>query len=94
MRCVNRAKYGANPRVDANGAEVGCDNKGINEKVLSYCMKYILEHIQGSRSDIIDDLLNEIQLVQQNKPSVNTAPLQAEIESYSRKKRKAIDPYA
>lgn len=91
IRCVNRGKYGTEHRIDANGAEVGCDNIAINERVLERCMKYILEQIQGSRADIIDDLLNEIHLVQQNEPSLNTALFQAEIESYSRKKRKAID---
>lgn len=91
LHCVNRKKYGANPRVDKNGAEVGCNNKAINEKVLEYCMKYILERIQVSRSEIVEQLLSEIQIIQQNEPSVNIEPLKAEIENLTRKKRKAID---
>ena len=91
LRCVNRAKYGANPRVDSNGAEVGCDSKGINENVLAFCMKYILERIQVSRSEIVNQLLSEIQIIQQNEPSANVEPLKAEIENLGRKKRKAID---
>lgn len=91
LHCVNREKYGANPRVDKNGAEVGCNNKAINERVLEYCMKYILEHIQVSRSEIVSQLISEIQIIQQNEPSVNVEPLKAEIENLGRKKRKAID---
>lgn len=91
LRCVNRVKYGNNPRVDANGAEVGCDNKAINENVLAFCMKYILEQIQVSRSEIVAQLMADIQLIQKNEPAVNCEPLKEEIENLSRKKRKAID---
>ena len=31
LKCVNRSKYGNEHRVDANGAEVGCNNIAINE---------------------------------------------------------------
>ena len=54
-------------------------------------MKYILEHIQVSRSEIVNQLLSEIQIIQQNEPSTNVEPLKAEIENFGRKKRKAID---
>ena len=91
LRCVNRAKYGADPRVDKNGAEVGCDNKAINESVIAFCMKYILEHIQVSRDKIVNKLLAEIQIMQQHEPSVNIEPLKAEIENLKKKKHKAID---
>lgn len=91
LRCVNRAKYGSTPRVDANGAEVGCDSKSINETVLAFCMKYILEHIQLTRTSITERLMNNIVLMQQNEPAVNTQPLKDEIENLTKKKRKAID---
>lgn len=91
LRCVNRAKYGSTPRVDANGAEVGCDNKSINETVLAFCMKYILEHIQLTRTSITERLMSNIAIMQQNEPAVNTQPLKDEIENLTKKKRKAID---
>lgn len=91
LRCVNRAKYGSTPRVDANGAEVGCDSKSINETVLAFCMKYILEHIQLTRTSITERLMNNIAIMQQNEPAVNTQPLKDEIENLTKKKRKAID---
>ena len=91
LRCVNRAKYGENHRIDANGAEVGCDNKSINENVLAFCMKYILERIQISRSEIVEQLISEIKAIQQNEPTVNTDNLRAEIDKLTRKKHKAID---
>ena len=91
MHCVNRAKYGSVHRVDANGAEVGCDNVTFNEVTLRKCMKYLIEHIQVAREDIVTQLLTDIQMVQQCEPTAATEPLKAEIENLSRKKRKAID---
>lgn len=91
MHCVNRAKYGSVHRVDANGAEVGCDNVTFNEVTLKICMKYLIEHIQVAREDIVSQLLADIQMVQQNEPASDIEPLKAEIENLSRKKRKAID---
>ena len=91
MRCVNRTKYGNIARVDANGAEVGCDNTAFNEVTLRKCMKYLIEHIQVAREDIVTQLLADIQMVQQCDMTADTEPLKAEIENLSRKKRKAID---
>ena len=91
LRCVNRAKYGKDPRIDANGFKAGCDSKSINETVLACCMKYILEQIQVSRSEIVNQLLAEIQIIQSNEPAVNCNHLKEEIENLNRKKRKAID---
>ena len=91
MHCVNRAKYGSVHRVDANGAEVGCDNVTFNEVTLKICMKYLIKHIQVAREDIVSQLLADIQMVQQSEPASDIEPLKAEIENLSRKKRKAID---
>lgn len=91
LRCVNRAKYGTEHRIDKNGAEVGCANKGINEKVLEFCMKYIIEQISVSEEVIVEQLLNDIKVIQSNDTKVDIQPLKDEIESYNLKKRKAID---
>jgi len=91
IHCVNRAKYGKEHRVDANGAEVGCDNKSINELVIEGCMKYLIEHIQFMRNDITDNLLKNISEMQSVKPAFDPEPLKAEIDALNKKKRKAID---
>ena len=49
-------------------------------------MKYILERIQISRSEIVEQLLSEIKAIQQNEPTVNTEHLRAEIDKLTRKK--------
>ena len=54
-------------------------------------MKYILEQIQVSRSEIVAQLMADNQLIQRNEPAVNCEPLKEEIENFSRKKRKEID---
>ncbi len=91
LHCVNRAKYGTNHRIDKNGAEVGCANKGINERVLEFCMKYIIEQIKDSESNIVEQLLEDIKLMQQNDNRVDVQPMKTQIESYELKKLKAID---
>ena len=91
LNCVNRRKYGTNHRIDKNGAEVGCNNKAINVTVLEFCMRYIIEMIQDSSENIIDQLISKIELIQKNEPAVNIEPLKSEIETYNTKKRKAID---
>lgn len=91
LRCVNRSKYGANPRIDANGAEVGCDNHAINERVLEICMKHILEYIQFTRGDITGRLLENISEMQSLEPTFDAEPLKAEIDTLNKKKRKTID---
>lgn len=91
LHCVNRAKYGTNHRIDKNGAEVGCANKGINERVLEFCMKYIIEQIKDSESNIVEQLLEDIKLMHQNDNRVDVQPMKTQIESYELKKHKAID---
>ena len=78
---MNRSKYGTNHRIDKNGAEVGCANKGINERVLEFCMKYIIEQIKDSESNIVEQLLEDIKLMQQNDVRVDVQPLKEQIES-------------
>ena len=89
--CINRRKYGAIHRIDANGAEVGCNNKSINERVVENCMKYLIEHIQVMRSNITEHLLENISEMQSVKPAFDPEPLKAEIDALNKKKRKAID---
>ena len=91
LRCVNRSKYGTEKRVDSYGNETGCDNPFISENMLKACMKHILEHIQSQRSEIADELLSDIMLMQQNTPAADTKPLQDKIDSLVSKKHKAID---
>ena len=91
LRCVNRGKYGSNHRIDKNGAEVGCDNKGVNEKVLEACMKHIIEYVQCSREKIIKGLYEDIEYIRQIETPADPEPIKAEIENYNIKKRKAID---
>lgn len=91
LHCVNRAKYGTTPRVDKNGVKVGCDNSGVNERVLEACMKHILEYVQLSRDKIVNELYKDIEYIRQIEPPANPEPIKSEIEKYNLKKRKAID---
>ena len=91
LHCVNRSKYGTTHRVDKNGAEVGCDNAGVNERVLEACMKHILIYVRSAKERIVDELYQDIEFIQTVDEPVNIEPLKKQIEEYGLKKRKAID---
>jgi DNA invertase Pin-like site-specific DNA recombinase len=90
LRCVNRAKYGVETRVCANGEEAGCDNNSVNEMLLAFCMKYILEHIQSSREEIIGDLLLEIKAMQKDETAVILKFLKTELRICGSKSAKRL----
>lgn len=91
LRCINRGRYGADIHFDTNGDQLGCDNETLNEHVLAYCVRSILENLLQSRDEIIANLLNDIRDVHRSEPVKNAAPLKAEIENLKKKKRKALD---
>jgi predicted small metal-binding protein/transposase len=91
LKCRNRLFNTTEIRSAVNGKQIGCDNTSINEKALPQFMKFILEHIQTSRDEIIKDMLDEIKLMQQADEPIDTKQLEAEIENNLKKKRKAYD---
>ena len=91
IRCRNRSMYGAETRVNAKGEKVGCASKGTNQAVVEKCMVHIIEHLQGTRDEIIADLLTEMNSMQTDIKAVDVKALRDEIEKISRKKRNAID---
>jgi len=91
LQCANRTKKGNVIKEVANGQIIGCDNKGINEKVLAFFMGYILRHIQSSREEIVNELLEDIKVMQSEDKPYDTSSLESEVENYNAKKRKAID---
>ena len=91
LRCINRSKYGTEQKMNVNGVMVGCDNKFITEKIINTCMKYVLEHIQAERTDIAEQLLADIKMIQQTTAVTDTKPLREKIDQISEKKRNAVD---
>jgi DNA invertase Pin-like site-specific DNA recombinase len=91
VRCTNRLRNGVEIKTNNNGIQIGCDSRGINESALAVFIKYILEHIQNSREEIVKDMLQDIQLMQEFDKPIDTKPLEIEIDDYMRKKLKAYD---
>jgi len=91
LKCRNRLFNTKEIRSAVNGKQIGCDSISINEKALPQFIKFILEHIQNSREEIIGDMLQDIQAMQELDSPIDTKPLEAEIENNIRKKRKAYD---
>jgi DNA invertase Pin-like site-specific DNA recombinase len=91
LKCRNRLCNSKEIKTAPNGKQLGCDSKAINEIALTQFIRFILEHIQNSREEIIKDMLDEIKIMQQSNEIIDTKPLESEIEDNIRKKRKAYD---
>lgn len=91
IRCSNRAAYGTEKRVSANGRHVGCDNGFITENILKACVRYVLGFVREEREQIEKQLLADIREIQKNAKEVDPAPLRAQIEKVNAKKQNAVD---
>ena len=91
IRCSNRAVYGTEKRINADGRHVGCDNVHITENILKACVRYVLEYVREERTSIEEQLLVDICEIQKNVKEVDAAPLQAQIEKINVKKQNAVD---
>ncbi len=89
-RCYAAANHGT-CKTDHFGNITGCDNGSANERVLLYCVGYVMRHIQNHKNEIIKEMLEEIKSVQAMETDVNIAPIYAKIETLNDKKRRAID---
>lgn len=96
LLCSNRSKHGKTITevFDEKTKElnsVGCDNGGVNERVLVFIMAHILRHIQSKREEIVSELLNDVKAMQSQDTPADITHLDTEIDSFTRKKRKIID---
>jgi len=91
LHCKNRLHNTKVISTAVNGKQLGCDSKAINEIALTQFVRFVLEHIQVSRKEIVKDMLDEIKLMQKSDEIVDVKPLENEIEDNIRKKRKAYD---
>lgn len=89
-RCINGARHGTLKK-DAFGVDIGCNSKAVNEKVLKYCVEYVIKNLQQNRDEILNEMVNEIKSIQSNSIQINTSALLKEIEGIRLKKEKAID---
>lgn len=89
-RCYAAANHGTS-KIDQTGNPVGCDSNSINDKVLLFCVGYVLKHIQINKDKIIKELMQSIQSVQSINTVIDTAELYEHINQINKKKAKAYD---
>lgn len=89
-RCYAAANHGS-VKIDNFGNHIGCDSKAVNDRVLLFCVGYVMKHIQGNKDEIIKQMIEEIKTVQSMETAVDTAPLYTKIDGLNDKKRRAID---
>ena len=79
-------------KVNSSGEITGCDNKGINEKAILYCMSYCINLIQQNNHKIKDEVLEEVRKVKTEVAVKSDTPrIQNRIDAIEEKKRKAVD---
>ena len=91
LRCTNRAYYGAVPTMAASGEMIGCDNKTVQVESVECCIRYVLQNIQVSKSEIEKQLWSDIQQLQKKQKPTDVEALKKEVESLKQKKKNAID---
>lgn len=90
-RCYAAANYGS-LKQNADGEWIGCLNQSYNEYALFEVIKYCISHIQIDRSQLKQEILNEIKKILENSEDKNKiAAIQREIVSLKEKKRKVFD---
>ena len=91
LRCSNRAAYGTEPHVCANGRHVGCNNGFITENILKACVRYVLMYVREEREQIEKQFIADICEIQKKSSEVDPEYLNAQIEKCRAKKRDVID---
>ncbi len=89
-RCYASARHGT-VKTDSFGNNIGCDNSAVNERVLLYCVGYVMKQIQENKEAYIKGMIAEIKNIQEMETSIDTSPLYKKIENLNDKKRRAID---
>ena len=89
-RCYAAATHGI-AKTDSFGNNVGCNNSSINERVLLFCVEYVIKYILENKDELIKEMLTEIKSVQTIEFDVDTSHLYSKIENLNHRKRQAID---
>lgn len=90
-RCYAAANHGT-LKLNADGENVGCNNKSINERTLLACMTHCIKLVQGNSDDLKKEILKEISdLKKGSNKKIDKNKIQKKIDSIETKKRKAID---
>lgn len=89
-RCYAAANHGT-AKTDSFGNNIGCNNSAVNERVLLFCVGYVMKQIKENKDAFIGEMFAEIKSIQETKTDIDTAPIYAKIENLNDKKRRAID---
>lgn len=90
-RCHTAAVYGL-PKQNAVGEWRGCQSLQVNHKMLLYCMKFCISHVQMNKEALKREILQEIQGLYGVADRMRDAErIEREIEKVKDKKKKAID---
>jgi len=58
-RCYSGSRHGTE-KEDSQGNMVGCNNFAVNEKVLLFCVGYVIDYIMDNKDEIINELMRDI----------------------------------
>lgn len=89
-RCFIAATEGKK-KLDSSGQKMGCDNESIPDRVLLAGVEFVLRNIQLDKDRIISEIVSDIKKLNTMEIDTDTQKIQAEIDSFEKKKIKLID---
>lgn len=91
LGCRNRQLYGTEKRTALNGKPIGCDNRTVDERILSVVMKYLMQYVYRYKADIENEIINEIGSISENIIPADANAVKVEIDNLKAKRLKAVD---
>ncbi len=88
--CIQSKTFGKR-KTDANGEQIGCDNRSVNHIILENVVKRVLRSINYNREQAIADLVSEINKLRHQQNIKSSQPLLTKIDSLIGKKQDIID---
>lgn len=88
--CIQSKTFGKS-KIDANGNQIGCDNRSINHIALEKVVNYVLQSINYNREQIISEIAYEIKKIKNCQNIKSTEQLLRKIDTLNCKKQDVIN---
>ncbi|MCL1858150.1 MAG: recombinase family protein [Oscillospiraceae bacterium] len=88
-RCYNSATHGTKKQ-DINGDWIGCGSYSVNEKVIYFCVGYVIKYVLKNKNAIIKELIEDIKLIKKTAVVIDTGKFKKKVEKINKDKEKLI----
>lgn len=89
-RCSQNALHGSLKK-NIYDENIGCNNKIVSDKILKYCVNYIVESININKEKLIQQMICEINSIKNFSSSIDSQDIEKKISVLTDKKDNAIN---